>query len=77
MVRNGFLYVVGVMASSRKGMNTDTLVDRVLEGAKSVGASTEKIYLNDLETSSARVKNKKIVFCVLIQRRCKQICSFW
>lgn len=30
-------------------MNTDTLVERVLEGAKSVGAETEKIYLNDLE----------------------------
>jgi multimeric flavodoxin WrbA len=29
-------------------MNTDTLVDKVLEGAKSVGAETEKIYLNDL-----------------------------
>jgi hypothetical protein len=42
------LYVVGVVASPRKGMNTDTLVDKVLEGAKSVGAETEKIYLNDL-----------------------------
>ena len=42
-------YVVGVVASPRKGMNTDTLVDKVLEGAKSVGANTEKIYLNDLE----------------------------
>jgi hypothetical protein len=43
------LYVVGFVASPRKGMNTDTLVERVLEGAKSVGADTEKIYLNDLE----------------------------
>jgi multimeric flavodoxin WrbA len=43
------LYVVGVVASPRKGMNTDTLVEKVLEGAKSVGADTEKIYLNDLE----------------------------
>lgn len=42
-------YVVGMVASPRKGMNTDTLVDKVLEGAKSVGAETEKIYLNDLE----------------------------
>jgi multimeric flavodoxin WrbA len=40
---------VGIIASPRKGMNTDTLVDKVLEGAKSVGANTEKIYLNDLE----------------------------
>jgi multimeric flavodoxin WrbA len=43
------LHVVGVVASPRKGMNTDTLVDKVLEGAESVGANTEKIYLNDLE----------------------------
>jgi multimeric flavodoxin WrbA len=42
------LYVVGIVASPRKGMNTDTLVDKVLEGAKSVGAQTEKIHLNDL-----------------------------
>jgi multimeric flavodoxin WrbA len=43
------LKVVGIVASPRKGMNTDTLVTKVLEGAKSVGAQTEKIYLNDLE----------------------------
>jgi hypothetical protein len=43
------LYVIGFVASPRKGMNTDTLVERVLEGAKSVGADTEKIYLNDLD----------------------------
>jgi hypothetical protein len=43
------LHVVGMVASPRKGMNTDTLVEKVLEGAKSVGAYTENIYLNDLE----------------------------
>jgi multimeric flavodoxin WrbA len=43
------LYVLGLVASPRKGMNTDTLVDKVLEGAKSIGAVTEKIYLNDLQ----------------------------
>jgi multimeric flavodoxin WrbA len=43
------LCVVGFVGSPRKGMNTDTLVGRVLEGAKSVGADIEKIYLNDLE----------------------------
>ena len=42
------LKVVGMIGSPRKGMNTDTLVTRVLEGAKAVGAETEKIYLNDL-----------------------------
>jgi multimeric flavodoxin WrbA len=41
--------VVGIVASPRKGMNTDTLVSKMLEGARSIGAQTEKIYLNDLE----------------------------
>ncbi|MFZ2331249.1 MAG: flavodoxin family protein [Atribacterota bacterium] len=41
--------VVGIIGSPRKGMNTDTLVSRTLEGAKSSGADTEKIYLNDLK----------------------------
>ena len=43
------MLVVGMVASPRKGMNTDTLVDKVLEGARSIGANTEKIYLNDLD----------------------------
>jgi hypothetical protein len=43
------LRVVGFVGSPRKGMNTDTLVGKVLEGAKSVGADVEKIYLNDLD----------------------------
>jgi multimeric flavodoxin WrbA len=40
--------VIGIIGSPRKGMNTDTLVTKVLEGALSCGAETEKIYLNDL-----------------------------
>jgi len=44
-----YLKVVGIVASPRKGMNTDTLVTKMLEGARSIGAQTEKIYLNDLE----------------------------
>ena len=43
------LKVVGIVSSPRKKMNTDTLVAKVLEGAQSIGAETEKIYLNDLE----------------------------
>jgi len=43
------LKVVGIVSSPRKGMNTDTLVTKMLEGAQSIGAETEKIYLNDLE----------------------------
>ncbi len=38
MVPRG-LKVVGIVASLRKGMNTDTLVTKVLEGAQSVGAT--------------------------------------
>ena len=41
--------VVGIIGSPRKGMNTDTLVTKVLEGALSYGAEIEKIYLNDME----------------------------
>ena len=43
------LKVVGIVSSPRKKMNTDTFVTKALEGAQSVGAETEKIYLNDLE----------------------------
>jgi len=43
------LKVVGMVSSPRKKMNTDTFVTKALEGAQSVGAETEKIYLNDLE----------------------------
>jgi len=59
------LKVVGIVSSPRKGMNTDTLVTKVLEGAKSVGAQTEKIYLNDLEIKpcQACVKYPAPEFC--------------
>ncbi len=40
--------VAGLVGSPRKGMNTDTLVTKALEGASSAGASVEKVYLNDL-----------------------------
>lgn len=43
------LKVVGIVSSPRKEMNTDTFVTKALEGARSIGAETEKIYLNDLE----------------------------
>lgn len=41
--------VVGIVSSPRKNMNTDTFVTKALEGAQSIGAKIEKIYLNDLE----------------------------
>ncbi len=41
------MLVIGLVGSPRKGKNTDTLVDRVLAGAASKSATTEKIYLGD------------------------------
>jgi multimeric flavodoxin WrbA len=38
-------YVVGIVGSPRRGMNTDTLVQQVLDGCMSEGASVGKIYL--------------------------------
>jgi len=52
------LKVVGIVGSPRKGMNTDTLVTKVLEGALSGGAETEKIYLNDLEIKPCQACDK-------------------
>ncbi|MEO0076420.1 MAG: flavodoxin family protein [candidate division WOR-3 bacterium] len=43
------VHILGLVGSPRKGKNTDSLVQNVLEGAKSVGAKITKIYLNDLK----------------------------
>jgi multimeric flavodoxin WrbA len=43
--------VLGINGSPRIGGNTDILLDKVLEGAKSKGAETEKIILNELKFS--------------------------
>jgi len=43
--------VLGINGSPRIGGNTDILLDKALEGAKSKGARTEKIILNDLDFS--------------------------
>ncbi len=41
--------VLGIMASPRKGGNTDVLLDAALRAAQQSGAVTEKILINDLE----------------------------
>jgi multimeric flavodoxin WrbA len=41
--------VVGIVASPRKQMNTDNIVQRILDGCQDSGVSIAKIYLNDLE----------------------------
>ncbi|MCR4397868.1 MAG: flavodoxin family protein [Firmicutes bacterium] len=46
--------VVGIVGSPRKNMNTDAIVSAALEGARSLGARTEKIYLDDLRIAPCR-----------------------
>jgi len=41
--------IFAVVGSPRRNGNTDILVDEVLRGAKDVGATFEKIFLNDLD----------------------------
>lgn len=43
------LSIVGIVGSPRKGMNTDIIIDSVLDGCRSKGAVISKIYLNDLD----------------------------
>lgn len=43
--------VLGINGSPRIGGNTDILLDKVLEGARSKGAKTEKVVLNNLKFS--------------------------
>ena len=45
------MIVLGISGSPREGGNTDTLLERALSGAKSKGASVEKIVLNNLNFS--------------------------
>jgi len=40
--------VVGFAGSPRKDGNTDVLLQQVLDGAAEAGASTEKLYINDM-----------------------------
>ena len=41
--------IVGIVGSPRIKKNTDTLVQQVLQGSRSAGASVDTIYLNKLE----------------------------
>lgn len=40
--------VIAIVGSSRKGGNTDVLVDKVLEGVEKFDIETEKVYLSDM-----------------------------
>jgi multimeric flavodoxin WrbA len=41
--------MIGIVGSPRRGCNTETLVDEILEGAKEGGISVEKVILDELE----------------------------
>lgn len=43
--------VLGIYGSPRQGGNSDLLLDQALEGARSAGASIEKVYARDLKMS--------------------------
>ena len=43
--------VLGIYGSPRKGGNTDQLLDKVLEGARSAGAEVKVVYARDLKMS--------------------------
>ena len=43
--------VIGLVGSGRKDGNTNTLVERILEGAKANGHETNKAFLADLRIS--------------------------
>lgn len=44
--------VLGIYASPRSASNSDILLDRALEGARSVGAEVEGIYVRDLDINA-------------------------
>ena len=46
--------ILAIVGSFRKGGNTDLITDRILAGASSKGARTEKIYVDDLRFSSCQ-----------------------
>ena len=43
--------ILALIGSPRKGSNTDTLVDQLLDGSKTKGHMSEKLYLYDYEIS--------------------------
>ncbi|MBD3426515.1 MAG: hypothetical protein GF409_04730 [Candidatus Omnitrophica bacterium] len=48
--------VLGICGSPRKGGNTDIVLEKALEGARSGGADTEKIIISELDISPIRVE---------------------
>jgi NAD(P)H-dependent FMN reductase len=46
--------MLGIVGSSRRGGNTETLVDEVLRGAEEAGALVEKVILSELDIAPCR-----------------------
>lgn len=46
--------VLGIYGSPRQGGNSDLLLDKVLDGAKSAGAETQRVYVRDLKISGCQ-----------------------
>jgi len=62
----GAVRITGIVASPRKNKNSDTLVQKVLDGCKNQGALIDKIYLKDLEISPCKAhKTQDGKGCVL------------
>jgi multimeric flavodoxin WrbA len=47
--RGEWMKVLGIYGSPRKGGNTDQLLDKALEGARSAGAEIKTVYVRDLK----------------------------
>jgi len=48
------LKVIAINGSFRKEGNTDIIIDKILEGAKSTGADIEKVFVDDLDINSCQ-----------------------
>lgn len=57
MVKNNNKSVLGIVGSPRRGGNTEIMVEKVLSGAEEVGASIEKVILNELNIKPCQACN--------------------
>jgi len=52
------IHILGIVGSPRKGKNSDTLVQKALDGAKAAEVKITKIYLNDLRIKPCQACSK-------------------
>jgi multimeric flavodoxin WrbA len=53
--RGEWMKVLGIYGSPRKGGNTDQLLDKALEGARSAGAEIKTVYVRDLKRQNGKM----------------------